>query len=305
MAMLHSVANHGPGHSFTVDEIKQQRVLSFTSTDVDTHWAPSCDAVLQAWRFLQIRCGVKDEGALRNKLLVLPLAMALPAIRPGDARSLDRVEYWYWCSVLTNTYTNRQNENAVVDTNALLRWLEEPAAPSPFAARESRVFADDGYSSKSTLLRMSDEVGVGTDVGLYLLQFVTAMGGRDLLTDQPINVQKDALQDHHLIPLATATSVGQSSSEIRKGKSKLADILNSPLNRAYVLKSTNLTIGSKTLQNYIRDIDPSTKSSLYLTIDTDYVQDNSDFESYARGALSGRFDQIKSTAVNHLARLRN
>ena len=305
MAMLNANDKTEDSHTFTVDEIKQQRVLSFDAGNVDLYWQPSCEAVLQAWRFLQVRCGVKDEGSLRNKLLVLPLAMALPRIEPGDAVSYDRVEYWYWCSVLTDTYTNRQNEYAVVDTNSLLRWLDNPTDGSPFSTREGRVFADDGYSSKATLLRTSDETRVGTDIGLYLLQFVTAMGGRDLLTNQPLNVQKDTLQDHHLIPLATATSVGQSSTEIRKGKSKLAELLNSPLNRAYVLKSTNLTIGSKNLQNYIRGIEPSTKSSLYLTIDTDYVQNSSDFESYARDALSGRFDQIKSAAVNHLMKLRH
>ncbi len=267
-------------------EIKQQRVLSFDAGNVDLYWQPS---IFNSTPDLQEAPGLEDGLATE----------------PGDAVSYDRVEYWYWCSVLTDTYTNRQNEYAVVDTNSLLRWLDNPTDGSPFSTREGRVFADDGYSSKATLLRTSDETRVGTDIGLYLLQFVTAMGGRDLLTNQPLNVQKDTLQDHHLIPLATATSVGQSSTEIRKGKSKLAELLNSPLNRAYVLKSTNLTIGSKNLQNYIRGIEPSTKSSLYLTIDTDYVQNSSDFESYARDALSGRFDQIKSAAVNHLMKLRH
>ncbi|MGW9263167.1 GmrSD restriction endonuclease domain-containing protein [Gordonia terrae] len=303
MAMHSSEFKDGPRHTFTVDESKQQRVLSFSASDVDSVWEDSCRALLQAWRFLQVRCGVKDEGSLRNKLLVLPLAMVLPRIADTNTVALNRMEYWYWCSVLTDTYTNRQNENAIADTNLLLEWISDPSMPNPFAARAARVFNDDGYSSKQTLLRLSDEARVGTDVGLYLLQFVTARGGRDLLSNERLNVQLDALQDHHLIPLATATSIGQSSTEIRKGKTKLAEILNSPLNRAYVLKSTNQTIGPKSLQNYIRVIEPATKASLYLTIDENYIQEGTDFEAYATGALSDRFDLIKSAAVNHISSL--
>ncbi|MFL1598521.1 DUF262 domain-containing protein [Gordonia amicalis] len=304
MSMNRALSRHGPGHRFTVDEIKPQNTLQFSSADVDEFWQPSCDAILQAWRFLQIRCGVKDEGALRNKLLILPIAVTLPTISESDIKKFDMVEYWYWCSVLTNTYTNRQNENAAADANQLREWLANPNGPNPFSSREQRVFNDEGYSSRETLLRTSEESRVGTDVGQYLLQFVCASGGRDLLTDQLLNVQRDSLQDHHLIPLATATTIGQSSSEIRKGKTPIAELLNSPLNRAYVLKSTNLSIGSKSLQQYISSIKDSAKSSIHLTLDSSYTQKDSNFDEYARDTLGARFDQVKSAAVKHLSNLR-
>ncbi len=304
MSMNRTLSMYGPGHNLAVDEIKPQNTLQFSSAEVDKLWQPSCDAILQAWRFLQVRCGVKDEGALRNKLLVIPIAATLPSISGSDIKKYNMVEYWYWCSVLTSTYTNRQNENAAADGNRLREWLANPGGVNPFASRELRVFNDDGYSSRESLLRTSEESRVGTDVGQYLLQFVCATGGRDLLTDQLINVQRDSLQDHHLIPLATATTIGQSSSEIRKGKTEIAELLNSPLNRAYVLKSTNLSIGSKSLQQYISSIKDSAKSSLHLTLDSSYSQKDSSFLEYARDTMGARFDQIKSATVKHLSNLK-
>lgn len=126
--VMHKLSQDADGvHHFTVDEIKQQKVLSLSASDVDANWETACCAVLEAWRFLQVRCGVKDEGALRNKLLILPLAVALSSSEIlKNAATYNRLEYWYWCSVLSATYTNRQNENSVADTNLLCEWLRDP-----------------------------------------------------------------------------------------------------------------------------------------------------------------------------------
>jgi hypothetical protein len=287
---------------FSVDDIKTQKVLALGASDIDAHWASATDAILAAWRFLQIRCGVKDEGSLRNKLLILPIAMALRGTTVSKA-VFDKVEYWYWSSVLTDTYTARQNENSVTDTNLLLGWIE--GGPNPFTSRGSRVLRDEGYSHKETLLRQVDDERVGTDVGLYLVQLTLALGGQDILLNRRLNADTDELQDHHLIPLGTATSVGQSSRDIRKGKDKLSELLNSPLNRAYQSASTNQEIGAKTIAQYMKDLPDSVKSSLYLPADNDdYLQKQGQtYEDYVRALLAERFDGLKAAIVNHLTGL--
>ena len=289
---------------FSVDDIKAQKVLALSAEDIDASWEEATNAVLAAWRFLQIRCGVKDEGSLRNKLLILPLAMALR----GDnlAKSVyDKAEFWYWTSVLSDTYTARQNENSVTDTNLLLGWIKDPDK-RPFASREERVLNDEGYSNKDTLLRQGDEERVGTDVGLYLLQLSMALGGQDIQLTRKLNADTDELQDHHLIPLGTATTVGQSTKAIRKGKDEISELLNSPLNRVYQTSSTNRAIGAKAIAQYMKDLPTAVKSSLYLQVDDEaFLQEQGKaFADHVRGILEARFQGLRAAIVNRLTSLK-
>lgn len=264
LVMLRRLATD-PDVEFSVDDIKAQKVLNLSATEIDAGWETATNAVLAAWRFLQIRCGVKDEGSLRNKLLILPLAMVL---RNADvtASTYNKAEYWYWTSVLSDTYTARQNENSVTDTNLLLGWIEDNNK-RPFASREERVLNDEGYSNKDTLLRKGDDERVGTDVGLYLLQLTLALGGQDIELKRKLNADTDQLQDHHLVPLGTATTIGQSTKSIRQGKTGIANLLNSPLNRVYQSAATNQNIGTKSIAQYMKGLPASVKSSLFLSVD--------------------------------------
>ncbi|KUI25581.1 hypothetical protein AU196_22480 [Mycobacterium sp. IS-1742] len=293
-----------PEAEFSVDDIKAEKVLALSAEDIDAGWEAATMAVLAAWRYLQLRCGVKDEGALRNKLLVLPLAMAL---RDPDipVSTYNKVEYWYWTSVLSNTYTARQNENSVTDTNLLLAWIKD-GERNPFASREERVLNDDGYSSKDTLLRTSEDERVGTDVGLYLLQLTLALGGQDIALKQKLDADIDDLQDHHLIPLGSATTVGQATKAIRKGKGDIAALLNSPLNRVYQSGATNQAIGAKSIAQYMKDLPGSVKSSLFLSVDDDkFLQaPEHEFDDFVRSILGARYESLRSAIVNRLSVLK-
>lgn len=303
LVMLRRLAEQ-PDHEFSVDDIKAQRVLALSAADIDAGWLEATNAILAAWRFLQIRCGVKDEGSLRNKLLILPIALALR--EDNVSKSVyDRVEYWYWTSVLTATYTTRQNENSVTDTNYLLSWIKHPDK-NPFASREERVLNDAIYSDKESLLRRGEEERVGTDVGLYLLQLTLALGGQDIALQRKLNADTDDLQDHHLIPLGTATTVGQSTKAIRKGKDKLAELLNSPLNRVYQSSATNQAIGAKSISQYMKDLPMAVRSSLYLPVDDgQFLQAPEEaFQKHVQTLLETRFVNLAGAIINRLSALK-
>jgi hypothetical protein len=296
----------GGDPSFSVDDIKTQKVLDLSAAEIDAGWENATNSVLRAWRFLQLRCGVKDEGSLRNKLLILPIALALTD-ESVSAATYGKIEYWYWTSVLSDTYTARQNENSVSDTNSLLRWIQADNADNPFAGREQRVLADEGYSSKEALLRTGEDERVGTDVGVYLLQLTLALGGRDIIKNRPLKADVDEIQDHHLIPLATATSVGQSSRVIRKGKSSIASLLNSPLNRVYQLAETNQAIGQRPIAQYMKGLPADVKSSLFFTVDDDELLQSGEegYEDYARKLMDDRYKALRAAVVNHLSKLKS
>jgi len=293
--------------NFSVSDIKPSTALQLSHDLIHSEWQSAIDSVWSAWQFLQLRCSVPSESRLRNKLLLIPIACAFmsPQIKWTSA-DYSKVEYWYWSSVLTDTYTANQNEQCVEDTRVLLRWLINKRSGNPFRHRATRVFGDPQYSDKDTLLRRGEDV-VGTDVGEYLLQFVTARGGKDLLErgQSKLCVWQDELQDHHLIPLGSATSVGQSSREIRKSKADdLSKVLNSPLNRAYVLTSTNNAVSDMPIGQYMQGVDPTVAASLYFADDA--FSENAPVANSVtqfREILERRFDNLKSAAINHLETL--
>lgn len=290
--------------SLSVSQIKKEMFLRLTPNQIAEGWRPAAEAVRDAWMFLQLRCGVAGESSLRNKMLLLPLAFVHNQIATSKRNRVffNKIEYWYWASVLTNAYSANQNERAIHDSRDLLLWITSKGSDNPFKSRGDKALDVEQYSDKETLLREGEEF-VGADVDTYLLQFVTAQGARDPLTAEPLLVWKQEIQDHHLIPLGSATSVGQSSSEIRRGNSELARLLNSPLNRAYILADSNLQISDKPLHQYLQDIQPVVQASLFLPAEV--IVESGGFTSVeaARRVMGERFNRLRSAITNHLAQL--
>jgi hypothetical protein len=299
LALLVAVAEQ---RDLTTDSVKQQAVLAMTPEQVGNHWERATDAILRAWAFLQLRCGVRSEGDLRNKLLLLPLAVAL---RSEDVLTnkvlLNRLEYWYWSSVLTSTYTERQNENSIEDTKKLITWAATGTmAENPFQARRTRVFADPGYSDGPTLLRETEDAGVATDAGIYLLQYELSRGPLDILsTDYHLLAWVDATEDHHLVPLGSATSVGESSHEIRKATEGIGRLLNSPLNRSLISVESNRKIASMSIHQYLESVPEAARIARGLP-PLSAIQSTTQAEETARTIMRHRYDSLFDRATEEL-----
>ena len=297
--------------ALTTDAIKQKAILSMAPDAVLSHWEQAARAVLRSWAFLQFRCGIRRESDLRNQLLVLPIALCLSTDDAfKDRERLDRLEYWYWSSALTATYTARQNENAVNDARSLLHWLDNKYDDDPFSKRAEAVLADPRYSDEATLLRKEEEAGVSTDVDKYLLQYILSHCPRDLLPekDNPgvfprlIAWGAEDLEDHHLIPLAQAKTVNESARDLRKATDGVGRMLNSPLNRAYVSRSANRRIGPLPINQYVKDVSQIAKADQMLVIPQPATGDG--FTDEVRQALANRFSMIRNKAISELAKLR-
>lgn len=296
------------GALLSVSFIKKEMLLKLKPEEIADGTEMSADAVRDAWMFLQVRCAIPTESALRNKMLLLPLALAFAQAGPRhrNRRFFDKLEYWYWTAVLSGAYVSNQNEQAIQDATNLLSWVGSSDPENPFRGREDLCMNQVQYSDKATLLRQGEEF-VGTDVGAYLLQFVAAAGGKDILTGEKLKVWKQDIQDHHLIPLGSATTVGQSSREIRQesGSRDLARVLNSPLNRAYVLADSNLKISASPLPQYIQDIQEAALASLYLPRDKVQTGLNARNTDEVREVLGERFERIRGAVFQHLGDLRD
>ena len=72
---LLSVRAHSAASSVSVldtDHIKRDAILNLDASQIEDLWQDAASAVIRAWAFLSLRCGVRNSSDLRNKLILLP-----------------------------------------------------------------------------------------------------------------------------------------------------------------------------------------------------------------------------------------
>ncbi|MDE0655536.1 MAG: DUF262 domain-containing protein [Acidimicrobiaceae bacterium] len=307
---LLSVRAHSAASSVAeldTDHIKRPAILKLDATQIKELWKDAANAVIRAWAFLSIRCGIRNSADLRNKLVLLPIAFAVSSDEIWDnSQALDRLEYWYWCTTLAGTYTERQSDNCINDIKQLYAWLIE-GEPNPFTGRQSHVLTAPKYSDDTTLLRRHEEVGVASDVGDYIAHYVLSRNPKDFLEEPRLAAWdfEQELELHHVIPLQTATSVGESTSKLRS-RTEQRHVLNSPLNKTFILKKTNRVLGARPVQQYMEHVPTSSPLTHLLPSGaTSYQrQPSEDEDQYYDRVLRRRYDHLMQVVHEELDRLR-
>lgn len=288
-----------------VDHIRRKAILAVSPEAIDSNWTEVAEAIGRAWCFLNVRCGIRGASDLRNKLVLLPIAFVLlDQSNVENRRVLDRLEYWYWASVLTSTYTERQNDNCVGDLKRLSDWLANESE-NPFEQRASLAFKSSDYSDKATLLRETEDAAVATDIGQYLPQYVLSRNPKDFLTGIRLGAWDTGtdLELHHIVPLWSATSIGESSAALRS--SDAPSVLASPLNMTFISKTSNRSIGARPITQYMQELDDAEAASHCWPIggaELTKKQDESDDEFYRRLLLL-RYENLNQVIADEMDRL--
>ncbi len=307
--MLSILVNTTNGyHKLDTEHIRKAAILSMTAGDIYRHWRQAADAILRAWAFLQLRCGVRVESDLRNKLMILPLAFAFRGEGSvGDATVIDRAEYWYWSSTLSGTYTERQNDNAIEDLKKLDSWMRSQC-DDPFKARAKRALRADRYSDDQTLLREHDDAGVASDVGIYLPSYILSRTPVDFLeSGESLQAWRaeQQLEEHHVIPLASARTVEQSARKLRD-KNNRPHPLNSPLNRTFIMRNSNRKISGMPVEKYVKEVRSQARLSHCVPDQEGFFNKGTkeSEEEYYRRFLARRLELVRSKLDEELRRLR-
>lgn len=289
-----------------VEHLKRAAILDLDAKTIEMLWQANATAVMRAWAFLNLRCGIRNSADLRNKLLVLPLAFVVADDHVwNDGTSLDRLEYWYWCSVLGGTYTERQIDNCVNDIRLLDGWLNRDSV-NPFSSRKDLVLNAPGYSDRGSMLRTGEESGVASDVGNYLAQYVLSRNPIDFVKSLRLMAWASdvTLELHHVIPLQEATSIGHSTNELRSQAGRRHK-LNSPLNRSFLSKGSNQELGARSIRQYTQEVSPSILASHFFPADHQvYSRNASEEPDYYYNRLLGlRYEALLQAVHEELSRL--
>lgn len=294
-----------------VKHIKRSEILGIPPEGVRRFAEPATEGLMHAWCFLQLRCGVRREADLRYKLMALPLAYCFarwPDIW-ASKQALNRMEYWYWVSVFGGAYRERQNENAIQDLHWLAEWVIEDGS-NKFSHREASVLNVEGYSDRGALLFESPDAAIGSDVGPFINAYTLSRVPKDLLTSDggPTRLQPwgtTALEDHHIVPLATAATLRESAGELRHKREP--HVLNSPMNRTLISREANRRIGGLPPSQYLRELEMASLADHFLPVDItnyDLVSIGGDGAG-SRPLLQSRFAQFQSAIMSELGALRD
>ncbi|MBO3273601.1 hypothetical protein, partial [Hymenobacter defluvii] len=78
----------------------------------------------KAFAFLHIRCGIEKVSSLSYELMLLPIAYAVANDNFWLSSShIDKIEYWYWSSLFSGSYREKQNGRCIEDVQQLYQWL--------------------------------------------------------------------------------------------------------------------------------------------------------------------------------------
>ena len=318
-----------------VEYIKKEKQLELTARQINAVTATACTGLLRACLFLQARAGKARPETVSYALMLLPLAVALSRDELFDNPKVwAKLEYWYWVSLFGGRYRDRQNETAVKDVGDLYRWcVEEGDEDSPYQRFADRVLAEPRYSDRELFLTVGGTDPIPRAVSDGLLDFTLAGRPRDFLpegwkgvmltaagaraAEQVVTTDANGeereydmeLASHHIVPLATATKIDESSARLRtRGKS----LYNSPLNKTWISKFANSKLGGRSPGRYFKEVTDAVLNRHYVglggkeimrMVEEDDAFGDPPKEGGIRSVLAKRFDAIKASLQGRLDEL--
>ena len=226
----------------------------------------------------------------------------------GSKSKIDKLEYWYWISLFSVRYSEGQNQECVKDISDLGRFLYE--GENKYKASIQKILNREELVTESILLRknVEDKVFEPKSIRMAILQFILSTRPYDFcIPSQEQDTPKLSAwriangietEIHHIIPLGHATTIGESTRELRD---KPYHVLNSALNLAYISKQANSALSATSPQEYTPMIEHLANSSHCLPTPQTF-RDNLEHKHYDN-ILKERFNLIMQTIKQKLQTL--
>jgi hypothetical protein len=289
------------GQEFKLDFIKKSEILKIESEDIVNNYIKCLNSINRALMFLQMNCGIRkiDDISYEHVLLGLSYFLGDDEIFTNQHKS-KALEFWYWSSIFSGVYDSDQNSNIIKDLHSINEILyngeNRVKETDSLKHRGTDVFKRLYFSDENTLLMKYSEFGKLPKhvITKSICQFVLKKKPKDFVEQGThLNAwENQELDLHHVIPLKNLTSIKESTSELRKEKTH---ILNSPLNFVFILRRSNISIGTQTPENYLSQFASYIKTTHYLPEAKD-LKSIEDVENW----LHLRFEKIKDALLSHL-----
>jgi hypothetical protein len=289
-----------------LSNIKKDKILGLKTSQIDAALNDAEKALKRSLAFLQFRCGIHNYNLLSYNLMLLPIGMILKNDDVWNNRDkINKIEYWYWTSLFSGRYREKQNQRSIQDIKELYSWIVEGTPSVDIIGRKSKIFSETNYSDQKTLLMQNEDKSVPTAIYYGILQYTLSGKPNDFtqttsqLVPWEISTNGIKLQDHHIIPLGSVTTINESSKKLRTDKN---NILNSPLNRTFITQKSNQEIGSLSIDRYLPMLNIQIQHTQFIPNSPNYNNITSN-KSLQEEFIKGRFDHINRAILIELDRL--
>jgi hypothetical protein len=280
-----------------VTYLKRGEQLRLSSEQIRTNTSTVTRGLLRALYLLQMRCGQVAPFRINYALMLLPIAYVLiDDASFEDAKVWNKIEYWFWASLFAGRYRERPNERCTSDLKTLYDWCHDAEAPNPYANLKDRVLDEPGYSDRDAFFPVSpgESPEVHRAVADGIVAYTLATTPRDFfpaswgdvrlkaweiaaevevsIVDHQQGTHDFAMKTelHHVVPLGSVTSIGETAQQLRERKSS---IYNSPLNLTPISKRANLQISSRPPLTYLQEIPAEALQGHFVVLDGDEIWD--------------------------------
>ena len=281
-----------------LEDMKKNHILSLSPEDINDNYMKVIQAIDRAMFFLQTRCGIRNINDINYSLVIVLLSVVFLEERYFySEKTHDLLEAWYWCTLFSGWFDKDQNANMMSDLKNVLHVIRKDEgynAADWLKENKKRILDMPGFSEKKLLLMelASDDRIPKRVLRDYICEFLLSKTYSDMFdSNKRISVFcKDAaeLEAHHIIPLGTVKTYGQSTRELRNNGNH---ICNSPLNFVYITKSANKKISDDPLDTYIHTITPEARTKLFLTAFQN--KDSSATDDKIHNLLENRFTHLQ------------
>jgi hypothetical protein len=153
-------------------------------------WRMAVRGILLAHARTRKRYGAVTNTWIPYSTMLVPLAALLLGFEESHAAadSYEKLDGWYWASVLSQRYDSAVDTKSLTDFRDVLRWVRDDLVPDWIRRLDGAALNLDVNEPRSAVYR-----------GLMCL--VVRAGAHDFLTGQPVELS--VAQDDHMFPRAT------------------------------------------------------------------------------------------------------
>ena len=291
---------------FRIEYMKKDKILRLEPKQIHDACEKVIRAVDRALFLLQTRCGVRTIQGINNTLMVVIIAMVF--LNDGyfyDPEVHNLLEAWYWAALFSGEFDKDQNDNCIKNLKSVFRTLKENRSVE-WIRGDNRLLGSvlkaANFSDESLLLmeKVDEDRYPKQVLRNFFCDYMLSRTYPDMF-DGSIKIsaffdEANSLQAHHIIPLGSVKKIGEmNTSKIRKDEK---NICNSPLNFVLITAASNRKISDYSLDEYVKHMDSTAKSRLWITAYT--AVDRADTDQKLHDILKLRYDNLHGDITGHI-----
>lgn len=283
--------------------MKQDEILKLDQYKIHDNCEKVCTAIDRACFFLQMRCGIRKLKEVNYSLIVTIVAYIFVNDEWFESvKNHELLEAWYWSVLFSGEFDVDQNARMEANLKRLVKTIQGNRGIHWLNDMREKILDDKNFSDKEFLLlenAKETERYPKRILRMFIAQYFLSKTYTDMF-DKNLNLNvriedSTKLELHHIVPLATAKKIGESTRTLRD---KDSNLLNSPVNFVYITSKANKEISSKTLGEYQNLITPEAAADLHFS-----GYSSSSTEKDIRNILEARFIAIKGDIGSHVNKL--